>query len=100
MISEFYVRLEAQKKGQFWYPGGVTAFKNRPPTNKNSVAVKLAIEIPDVYFETPELSARIVMPADAVNKPVITPEVQHNLAEELTRQLGMTVRVELPESEE
>lgn len=93
MQASFWVKIQVQKKYGGWIKRSVACFATKPGTKKDEVAIKVSIDIPDAYFETPELSANIVIPADSVNKPVITPSVQHNIVEELKKQLGMNVHL-------
>lgn len=100
MLSTFWVKIAAKKRYRSWEPGTVEVRKLKPATKANEVAVKISVEIPDAYFETPELSAKITVPEEAVNKPVITPEVQDNLAVLISEQLGMKVHVSANNKEE
>lgn len=100
MLAEFWVKIEATKKYRSWCCGPVKVSKSKPATKANEVAVKIAIDIPDAYFETPELSAKITVPEDSVNKPVITPQVESNIAKLISEQLGVQVHVSAVEKEE
>lgn len=97
MQASFWTKIKVKKLYNSWTSSTISALKNKPDVKKDEVAVKITIEIPDSYFETPELAAKIVVPADAVNKPIITPTVQHNISEELKKQLGMSVHVTVPD---
>lgn len=93
MEASFWVKLEANKKYNRWQSGTVEVRKSKPATRANEVAVKITLDIPDAYFETPELSARITVPESSVNKPVITPDVQDNIGELISQQLGFKVHI-------
>lgn len=95
MLSEFWVKIQAKpgySKGT-WQPGSVGVTKAKPGTAKNEVAVKVSVDIPDAYFNTPELSVNIIVPKEAVNRPIITPDVEDNLAASISEQLGFRVHV-------
>ena len=95
METSLWLKLDVVKKRNYFACNGVTATRGKPAVNKNQVAMRINIDIPDSYFETPELAASIIIPADQVNKPIITPAIQNNIAEELTKQLGVTVRLDV-----
>lgn len=94
MQATFWVAITAEKRYGSWNQKK-TELRKAKPTKQgpNTAAVKITVEIPDAYFETPELSAKIVVPADAVNRPVITPTVEHNIGAAISKQLGMKVHV-------
>lgn len=98
MKAEFWVKIEAKKQSKWWRFGSVECRKSKPATSANEVAVKMIIEIPDAYFETPELQARIMVPEDCVNRPVITPEIQTNISEMLREQLGVQVHIDITDT--
>lgn len=93
MEASFWAKISVKKNYSSWSSRGVTATRSKPTVKSNEVAVKVTIDIPDAYFEVPELSARIVVPANAVNQKVITPSVEHNLSELISKQLGMNVHI-------
>jgi len=74
--------------------------RNKPNTKRNEVAIRLEIELPDTLFERPQLEAQIKVPDSELGKPVVTSEVQDNLAEVLSKQMGMEVRVSYPGADE
>lgn len=98
MQAKFYLVINAKKSTygihpRPWVESGVKVRKEKPSTKPNEVAIKVSVTIPDAYFEVPELSATIEVPDDAVNKPIITPEVSHNISEAISKQLGVQVHV-------
>lgn len=103
MKTEFWVKIAA-KKAKYglpeWLPMGHEIRKSKPSTGPNEVAVKMTVEIPDAYFETPELSAKICVPESAVKSPIISADVQSNIAAILSEQLGMTVHVSAGEKDD
>ena len=102
MKSEFWVKIEAKPgyiKGT-WRAGSVSTTKAKPGTKKNEVAVKVSVDIPDAYFNTPELSVNVKVPEEMVNRPIITPEVEDNIAQSIVDQLGFKVNVSTVADEE
>lgn len=94
MLAEFWIKLEGKKnRYRTWDCGNIETRKSKPTTKANEIAIKLSVEIPDSYFETPDFSAKITVPADSVNKPVITPIVQDNIGKLLSEQLGFKVHI-------
>jgi hypothetical protein len=101
MKTDAWLVISAKKsrymRGE-WTANGVQVRKNKPATGPNEVAIKLTFAIPDAYFEVPELSASVMVPEDAVNKPTITPDVIDNFSEVLSEQLGVKVHVDMHEA--
>ena len=67
----------------------------RRPTRlaAGEVVVELKIAVPSALFSRPTLRATVEVPAGQV-PPVITAEVQDNIARTLSEQLGIVVHVE------
>ena len=101
MEATFWAKLSVSKTRHGWVNNGITATKGKPATKADEVAIRVSIVIPDAYFETPELSARIEIPADQVGKTVITPSITQNIGEVIASQLGVKVHLssEIPEGE-
>ncbi len=93
MIANIWIKIEAKKQYRQWYQGRTSVFKKKPDTNKNEVAIALSIEIPDAFFETPQLKATISIPEDSVTPVHIDVDVTDNIANILSQQLGITVHV-------
>lgn len=98
MNAEFWVTIQATKKWQQWNLGKVSSSKKKPATNADEIAVKISIEVPDNYFEKPDLHAQLTLPVPA--NDTIKSEVVSGFAKELEKQMGMKVRLSLIEPEE
>lgn len=98
MEANFWIRIEAKKVDSRFEACRIQSFKNKPTTRINEVVFKVRFCIPDSFFETPQLCAVIEIPEYAVTFPVIDAEVQDNIAEEISRQLGMRVHISVPET--
>ena len=74
----------------------VKATRKRPTTKANEIAFKLSLAVPNQVFEKPQFEATIKVDPKVVSQPVITPDIQDNIAEVIKRQVGVgvTVRVE------
>lgn len=68
-----------------------------PALSKDEIAIKLNISVPDALFTRPQLQASVVIPEDAVTKPVLDAQVLDNVREVIEQQTGMDVRVSLVE---
>jgi hypothetical protein len=103
MQASFWVKIATQKSRygmRQWEQNGVpSCSKAKPTTKADEVAVKLTVEIPDSYFEVPELSAKIIVPESMVNNPAITPQVGHNLSKLIEKQLGLKVHLSVGDDE-
>jgi hypothetical protein len=100
MKVEAWLKISARKHYLNWRAGAVGVSKSKPATKANEIAIKLEVEVPDSLFEIPELRARVEVPASSVSKPVIDAKVTDNIAAELSKQLGLNVRVSAEEVEQ
>lgn len=74
--------------------------KNQPGLEWNEISMKINLDIPEALFKKPTLSAKIVIPKDAVIPTEIPAEVLEDCKEALQLSTGMKVKVELvPEKE-
>jgi hypothetical protein len=80
---------------------GLTArvAKRTPSLEKDEVAIKVNLHVPDTLFSRPQLQASITIPDSAVTAPVVNAQVLDNVREILEQQTGMDVRVSLVEAE-
>lgn len=93
MNASVWIKIKAKKSYNHWSCGPVSSSKSKPTTGKDEVAIKLNIEIPNGFFEKPQIEAKITIPKGDVNKPVISAEVEDNVAQLLTEQLGVNVHI-------
>lgn len=73
--------------------------KGVPSLDADEVAVKINLELPDALFDKPSLEAKIVVPKEAVSKPVISADVIDNVQDIIKQNTGFDVRLELIEKE-
>ena len=97
MEANFWIKVNAVKGYGGWRRGSITSSIAKPSTKANEVAIKITLAIPDALFEKPQLTARIEIPNDAVTQPELCADVQDNIAEVLSEQLGINVSVTIPE---
>ena len=110
MKAEFWIKIEAtkQKRGYYfsgWHMGQVRAYMKKPESiSKNEIAVRLDIDIPDSFFEKPQLKASLTIPENAGHGGEITTEIVDNISDLIASQLGvnvhMTIDVSNPENKE
>jgi len=93
MDALFWIRIEAVKTYGRWNLGEVRAFKRKPDTSANEIAIKVNFIIPDNFFEEPRFEARIEVPETDVGPLVISTEVADNIAEVLNTKLGVNARI-------
>lgn len=76
--------------------------KTSPSLDKNEIALRIEVNVPDAVFEKPQLEATINVPEEAVNAPVISAEVVDNVEEIIKQNTGFEVKLNLvkPEEEE
>lgn len=92
MKTAVWLRVAGRKTYGRWGAGQVQAFKSKPSTLANQLAIRLELEIPDAYFETPEIKAVVTLPEPA-GRETIAAGIERGVAEALTRELGVTVRL-------
>lgn len=78
---------------------GLRSTAGIPSLKAHERAIKIQVELPDELFTTPELTAKITVPKDAVSKPTIDAETISNIQEVISQQLGVSMTVRLVESE-
>ena len=110
MKAEFWIKIEATKTkrgyyGTLWHMGSVKAYIKKPESlSKNELAIRLDIEIPDSFFEKPQIRASLTIPENSALGGEITAEIADNISEQISKQLGvnfhMTVDIPTTEDEE
>lgn len=73
--------------------------KGSPKLDSDEVAVLVSIELPDALFEKPSLQASIVVPKEAVSKPVIEAAVIDNVQDIIKQNTGFEVKLEVVEKD-
>jgi hypothetical protein len=98
MNIDFWITVSATKSryGNL-VPSVPKASRNKPSLSKNAVAVKVTFDIPDDYFELPELKAKISLPDMRRDAPEVMIEMSQRAADELSKQLGVNVNFEWDE---
>lgn len=96
-ISQYIIIKKGEK-----YVSNSGYFRSRmtttsPKLEPGEVAVKVVIELPDAIFERPALSAKIVVPEEAVSKPMISADVVNNVQDLIKQNTGFDVRLEVVE---
>ncbi len=98
MEAAFWVKISSKEKYGRIALGAVSAnILRRPPIDSGEIAVKLRFEIPDEVFKEPTFEAKIVIPK-AIREVPDRAEVARSLGAEMGKQLGIRVRVEIPEA--
>lgn len=77
-------------------PGPVRMTKKRPRVESNEVPIRVDLEIPDSYFYTPTLAARIELP-ETKGVPEIETSVVEGIERAVREYTGLTVHVSAPE---
>jgi hypothetical protein len=98
---EFHVAIKQRFAPSGWADGkpAVRVSKGKPACDHDEVAVAVRMVIPASLFRRPQLQATIVVPHEQA--PVtITPDIQHNIAQLVQDQLGITLRIEAPHADQ
>jgi len=92
MQSAIWLKIAGKKWYSGWTIGAVSAYKSRPETKVNEIALKVTLDLPDAIFATPQYEAKISVPEGSTN-PVVNADVADNIADILSEQLGISVHV-------
>lgn len=95
MTVQIWIKVAATKKPWGWKTGPVQAFKVKPSTKGNEIALRLEIEIPDEVFEEPIFEAKLVLPKTSRKLPEMT-EISKAVGAELSKQMGFRVKLDIP----
>ncbi len=102
MITSFWIKIRAYPskycKGK-WECRGAELRKNKPSTGPNEIAVKVNFEVPNSYFNVPEFEASIQVPGYSDDRTTIEADVQDNIAELISEQLGVKVHLEVKDDD-
>lgn len=99
MISNVWLKVQAKKKYGRWQAGHVSAFKTKPDTREDEIALRLTLEVPDEIFEEPVYEAKLLIPKNT-NKLPETTEIAKSVAAEISKQVGFRVKVDIPKDPE
>ena len=95
METIVWLKVSAKKWGSYspaYRAGSVQAFKSKPTTNGNEVAIRLSLSIPDSVFSEPVFEAKVTLP-DSKKEVPITAEIQQNVQKVLSDKMGFRVKV-------
>ncbi len=65
----------------------------------NAVPLKLELNLPDALFSRPQLQATIKIDESSVSAPVIDAQVLDNIKQELQKQIGVDLTINIVENE-
>lgn len=93
MKANFWVKVQGVKKYGKIEAGKVEVRKSKPDTDADEVAFKVNIEIPDSYFQLPQITASIKLPDNTSGTRDIPVEVSESIEKEIQKQTGFRVRL-------
>lgn len=96
MEATLWIKIEGKKSYGRWKAGGVHAYKTKPSTESDEVAVRVTLEIPDSIFEEPVFEAKVTLPESPREFPTQA-EVAQNLESVLSERMGFRVKVDMGE---
>jgi len=91
MKTEFWLLITAKKEGAFYSATTPKTSKNKPTTSKNQVCVKVMLDVPNSYFQLPELTASIAIPEARRDAPKTEVTMEQRIADTLKDSLGVNV---------
>lgn len=92
MNTSVWLKISGRKRYTGWASGQIQAFKTKPSTGPNQIAIKVELNIPDTYFEMPELRAVVELP-EGVGRPAIDATIEKRLAETIQDAMGFKVHI-------
>lgn len=93
MKAEFWVKIAARKGYTTWQQAGTPkASKTKPAVGRDEVPIKCVIDIPDAYFDEPEITFTAKLPPRD-GHPVATADLERTIADALSNQLGVKVHL-------
>lgn len=94
--GSFYLVLSRKHNSNWKLAARLTS--GSPRLASGEVAVALSVSLPESLFQRPQLSATVVVPPSDVSNMDISAEVMDNVAQVLSEQLGMVVRVSVEDT--
>ena len=88
--ADFYLVCRVVERG--YAKLGARLATRRPSLGAGEACMRLTVSLPCALFERPALQARITVPEGSA-PAAISAEVKANIADELSKQLGMRVEV-------
>lgn len=73
--------------------GSTRTTKTRPDLKWNEISIQMNLELPDMLFKKPQLSANIIIPGKAVSQKDISSEVTDNIKSAIEAAAGMEVKI-------
>lgn len=97
MLTEVWLKIKGKKKWQSWTASSISAFKKKPDTAEDEVALKLTLEIPDSLFEQPVFEAKIALPNI---KPALPDksEIASHIEKTMNKKFGFKIKVDMGEN--
>lgn len=92
MRAAYWIKIRGSKSYGSFKSTSPSISVNKPNVGKGEIAMKVTLEIPDDYFELPELQATIALPARGVGN-IITADVQNNIADLIERDMGIKLHI-------
>lgn len=92
MKTHFYIKVNRT--------GTVSVSKNRPNLDFDQVAVQCHLELPDVLFQKPQITAQIQVPENKVQPFTIDADTSNNVKDAIETATGLQVKLsveQLPE---
>lgn len=92
MKSNFYLTVNSR--------GGVKVTKNRPNVDFDEISIRMDLDVPDMLFKKPQLTASITIPESAAVPKEIDVEMQDNIQNAIETATGLNVRLTIQKEEE
>jgi hypothetical protein len=73
--------------------GSCRTTKTRPDLKWDEIAIQMNIELPDMLFKKPQLSANIIVPEKSVSQKEIDVEMTDNIKQAIETAAGMEVKI-------
>lgn len=102
MKTDFWLTIKSKKSrygtAKFECAGTPRANKTKPATGPDEISIKLNLEIPDSFFEQPQLTVSLKVPEPS-GAATVTAKMQNGIANLISKELGVKVHISVPEAE-
>lgn len=92
MKTQFYLKVTKN--------GSVNTTKTRPDLKFDEVAVLVNVELPDILFQKPQITATIAVPSDNVTPYMLTAETADNVKNAIETATGINVKLTIGEPDD
>jgi hypothetical protein len=100
MIIDKYLVITAKEGRYGGFTGSARLVEKSPKLRGDEISLRLKLDVPDAFFQRPQLEASISVPATEMQKSKITTAVADNVEKVIKAVTGLTMSVSIVEHPE